>query len=333
VVFALFSFGMTFVSGSEDAWLYDILLEHLDEDAYTHVRGRGGAVGQWVMAATMIGGSLLYVLDPVYPFVAMLGVRLVTFLVVLWLPKNAQYADRDTGKDANADDRDGDEDGVEQPDSGANLTVLEALPIIRERLTRPPLRSFVVYVAVFLGATLTIDVYVQPITVDTLESSAGSLLSSLGVPEAASLGLLYGAFTVVSALASDRASDLEAWLGVRKALLVVPMVTAVLLVVPAFVPLVALPMFFVLKGSNSILRPITGQYLNDHVESVGRARCCRPSRWCTQWRGFRSCSGAAWSRTTSRRWLPWQCSVGSFWWSVAGCSSGDHPFGVSPSRV
>ena len=148
---------------------------------------------------------------------------------------------------------------------------MEALPIIRERLARPPLRSFVAYVAVFLAATMTVDAYIQPIAVDSLEANAEALLSSLGVPEAASLGVLYALFTVVSALASDRASDLEAWLGVRKALLVVPFATTALLVVPAVVPVVAIPAFFVLKGSSSILRPITGQYMNDRVESVGRA--------------------------------------------------------------
>jgi hypothetical protein len=45
VSFGLLSFAMTFVSGSDDAWLYDILQEHLDEDRYTHVRGRGRPVG------------------------------------------------------------------------------------------------------------------------------------------------------------------------------------------------------------------------------------------------------------------------------------------------
>ncbi|WP_137286029.1 MFS transporter [Halorussus salinisoli] len=252
VAFGLLSVGMTFVSGSADAWLYDILVERLDEERYTHVRGRGGAVGQWVMAATMIVGSLLYVVDPLYPFVALLGTRLLTFVVVLSLPKNAQYAD-----EGETDDN--------------SLTVLEAVPIVREKLATRPLRSFVAYMALFVGVTMPVAAYIQPITVDALESNVGSMLSSVGVPEAASLGVLYAAFTAVSAVASDRASDLEAAFGIRKAVLVVPMVTCVLLVLPAFAPVLAFPMFFALKGSQSILRPIAGQYLNDHVESVGRA--------------------------------------------------------------
>jgi MFS family permease len=275
VGFALLSVGMTFVSGSADAWLYDVLAERLDADRYTHVRGRAAAIGQWVMAATMIAGSLLYVVEPAYPFVALLVMRVVTFGVVLSLPKTARYADRDGSDadppaDAPSDDTDAD-DASADATADDHLTVLEALPIIRTQLAAPPLRSFVAYVALFVGAASTVDAFVQPITVDALESTAASLLAAVGVPEAASLGVLYAAFTVVSAIASDRASDLEAALGVRTAMLVVPPAVAVLLVLPAFAPVLAFPMFFGLKAAQSALRPIVGQHLNDHVESVGRA--------------------------------------------------------------
>jgi len=261
--FALLSFAMTFVSGSADAWLYDVLEEYLDEDRYTHVRGRGGAVGQWVTAATMIAGGLLYVVDPVYPFVALLASRVVTFGVVRSLPKTPRYAD-----DRSADDRTPDGDATSEDD---RLTVLDSLPVVRRKLTEPPLRSFVAYMALFFGLTLPAGVYVQPITVDALRSSLGSVLASVGVPEAASLGVLYASFTAVSAIASDRASDVESALGVRTALLAVPALTAAVMVLPALVPVLAFPMFFVHRASRSVLRPITGQYLNDRVESVGRA--------------------------------------------------------------
>jgi MFS family permease len=258
VSFGLLSFAMTFVSGSDDAWLYDILREYLDEDRYTHVRGRGGAVGQWVTAATMIAGSLLYVVEPVYPFVAVLVMRVSTFFVVLTLPKTARFAD-DRRADSQADAE------------NDRLTIVDALPIIRRKLTEPPLRSFVAYVALFVGLTMPANAYVQPIAVDALESSVGAALAGAGIPEAASLGVLYASFTAVSAIASDRASDLEAAFGVRKALLVVPVVTGAMMVLPALLSVLAFPMFFVLRGSRSVLRPITGQYVNDHVESVGRA--------------------------------------------------------------
>jgi MFS family permease len=261
VAFALLSTGQTFVSGSASAWLYDALEERLDADHYTHVKGRGVAIGKWVMAATMVAGGLLYAVGRPLPFVAALVMRVVTIGVVVSFPKTGQYADDDRGDATESDDQTDDD----------TLTVLEALPVIRDQLATPPLRSFVAYVAAFLGVTLTVGIYVQPIAVDGIESTVGPTLATYGVPETASLGVLYASFTAVSALASDRASDLEEWLGVRGAILAVPAVTAVLLLAPAVVPLVAFPMFFVLKGGQSILRPIVGQYLNDRIESVGRA--------------------------------------------------------------
>jgi len=76
---------------------------------------------------------------------------------------------------------------------------------------------------------------------------------------------------VVSAVASDRADDVKQWLGIRRAMLLVPVAVGVVYVLPAVVPLLVFPMFFVMKGSGSLVRPIAGQYLNDRVESVGRA--------------------------------------------------------------
>jgi hypothetical protein len=259
--FALLSFAMTFVSGSADAWLYDVLEERLDEDDYTHVKGRGSAIGQWFTALTMVAGGVMYVLDPLAPFVALVGARALTLVVVLTLPKTARYADGERedvdGESADADD--------------GTLSALEAPRVIRERLARPPLRPFVVYMGLFVAAAATAGVYIQPIAVDALRSDLGGALAAYGVPEAATLGVLYASFTAVSAVASDRASDLEDWLGTRRAVLVVPMVVAGLFVLPVAAPLLAFPMFFGLRAGQSLLRPIAGQYLNDHLASVGRA--------------------------------------------------------------
>jgi hypothetical protein len=104
-----------------------------------------------------------------------------------------------------------------------------------------------------------------------LEETLGSLFASFDLPEVAALGVLYASFTAVSAVASDGASNLEAALGVRKSLLVVPVVTCLLFVAPLFVHVLVFPMFFVLRASRSLMGPIVGQYLNDRIESVGRA--------------------------------------------------------------
>ena len=50
-----------------------------------------------------------------------------------------------------------------------------------------------------------------------------------------------------------------------------PAVTGLLLVVPRLLFVTALPMFVAIRGSNAPLLPIANGYLNDHVDSVGRA--------------------------------------------------------------
>jgi MFS family permease len=264
--FALLSFAMTFTSGTADAWLYEMLEERLDEDDFTHVKGRGSAVGKWATASTMVVGGLLYVVEPVYPFVAVVGARLVTLAVVLTLPRTGRYAD-----DGVADgETEGQDDGPAD-DGDETLPTLQTPTIVREHLLSPELRAFVGYMALFVAAAATAGIFIQPITVEALQGEVGALLATAGVPEAATLGVLYASFTGVSALASDRASDLEAWLGTRRALLVVPLLVSALFVLPLAVPLLAFPMFFGMKAGQSVVRPISGQYLNDHLADVGRA--------------------------------------------------------------
>ncbi|WP_353634508.1 hypothetical protein ABSL23_01655 [Halobacterium sp. NMX12-1] len=75
----------------------------------------------------------------------------------------------------------------------------------------------------------------------------------------------------MSAVTSDYASDVEELLGVRKAMLLIPVAIAASYVLAGLVPLLVFPMFFVMKGGNSLVGPITNRYINDQVESVGRA--------------------------------------------------------------
>ena len=280
MVFVALSLGGTFVSGSASAWLYDTLDEHRMEAEFTHVSGRAGAVSNWAQAATMIAGGVLYVVDPYYPFIAAVCLSLVNVALVFSLPKNAQYAGRALHADADSGGGDGEseaagEDGEEseEDESGddARLTVLEALPVIREQLSKPSLRSFVVYMALFGGALVTADIYIQPIAREALRTSVGSLLSAYNVPEAATLGVLYASFTVVSAVVSDYAGDAEDRFGARRVLLLVPLGIAILYLLPPLVPLLAFPMFFVMKGGLALVFPISGRYLNDRIDSVGRA--------------------------------------------------------------
>lgn len=278
--FVALSFGQTFVSGSGNAWLYDTLDEHGLEDEFTHINGRAGAISSGTQTIAMVTGGVLYVIDPYYPFIAAVVLNSLNVVSALSLPKNTLYADRtaETGSststteaDSSSEEGDADGEGNETDDGDERLSVLEALPVIREQLSQPALRSFIVYMALFGGALMTADIYVQPIAQEALRTSLGPLLDEWGVPEAATLGVLYAAFTGVSAIASDYAGDIEDRFGVRRVLLLVPVGMAVIYLLPVIAPLLAFPMFFVMRGGFSVVFPISGRYLNDRIESVGRA--------------------------------------------------------------
>lgn len=238
VLWVLWALGLAFRSGSADAWLYDALAsrpgEGLDESAYTRVRGRGGAVNQAVTAATMLSAGGLYAVDRRLPFLAGAVLVLASVPVVLSFPRT----------------RDGGEE---------RLTVLETLPVVRERLTAPPLRSVVLYAACFFGAVQAADTFVQPVAV-----------GPVGLPEAG-LGPLYAGFTVAAAVASYSAGGIEDRLSTRWALLVVPVLVGGFLLLPVVAPLAAVPLFFVMKSGEAATEPIVNGLLNDRVESVGRA--------------------------------------------------------------
>lgn len=235
VLWTLWALGLSFYSGSGDAWLYDSLKGELREDEYTRVRGRGESVNQWVTAGMMLVAGLLYSVDPRLPFVAG-GVVLASGIpVILTMPRTEVTA------------------------SDEGFSILEALPVIRRKLSEPPLRSFVIYMALFFGIVQAADEFVQPIATRTL-----------GLPEPG-LGPLYFGFTVAAAIASYYASEIEASLSTRRATLVLPALVGVFFVAPFVVPLAAFPMFFVMKSAQTAMRPIASGYINDHVESVGRA--------------------------------------------------------------
>nr|WP_240147597.1 MFS transporter [Halorussus sp. JP-T4] len=272
-LYVLWTLSLVFRSGTGDAWLYETLDARLAADRFAHVRGRGESVNRAVTVLTMLAGGVLYSLDPVYPFLASGVLNGAGVLVLLTFPKNPQYADRDrTGDVGGAGD--GTNDGAtnsarpkgDEMDDGATgdagddtFTVREALPVLREQLTRPGLRWFVAYAALFFGVVGAVDTYVQPVST-----------RALGVP-VASMGLLYAAFAGVSAMAAYYAGAVRDRLGVRGAVLAVPVVLGVALVAPLAWPLLAFPAFFVLKGSRSLLHPIVTHHLNDEVRSVGRA--------------------------------------------------------------
>jgi len=254
--FVMLSFGGTFLSGSGSAWLYDTLKEHDIEDEYTRVSGRSRALSRWVQVVTIPIGGVLYSVDRFYPFYAGIAAAALSLVFVLRLPKNRMYDDGYEADDGDDEDR---------------LTIVDALPIIRDQLRAPDLRWFVVYLALFAGAILTMDMWIQPIAQESLRASFGPTLESWGLTEGVILGLLYSAFTLVSAVVVDYADDVEELLGVRKAMMLIPAAIAVSYVLAGAWAVLAFPMFFVMKGGGALMGPIQNRYINDQVQSVGRA--------------------------------------------------------------
>jgi MFS family permease len=262
LLYALWAVGLTLRTGSADAWLYDALDDHLDAAEFSHVRGRGDAVQRATSAVTMILGGLLYGVDPTYPFVAAVAFTSLGFLTLLSLPANDRAAD-----------------GVDEPGPR------ETFALLRTRLLRAPLRSLVLYVALF-SATLGVAAgYVQPMAVERLgplattlgvELPAGGAVAAArsgtaGPALAVGLGVLYAALSAVSSVGGYYAGAIEDRLGVRGTLLAVTVVASVLLVLPLGVALLALPAFAAVRTGPAVFTPVAHGYVNDAVDSAGRA--------------------------------------------------------------
>ncbi|WP_458188603.1 MFS transporter [Haladaptatus sp. NG-WS-4] len=236
-LYVLWTLSLVFRSGSGDAWLYETLRAELGTDQFARVRGRGMAVNRAVTVVTVLAGGVLYELDPRLPFLASGVLNGAGVFVLLTLPRNRATTD---------DDRD-------------VLSPLDALRIVRHHLSKPPLRSFVTYVALFFAATAAVEPYVQPIATETLGISVELM------------GPLYAGFTLISAGLSYHAGTIEDVVGLRMTTVFVPLFFGVSLVVPVFAPIFALPMFFVRTGSQTVLQPLVNQHINDNAGSVGRA--------------------------------------------------------------
>ncbi len=236
-LYVLWTLALVFRSGSGDAWLYEFLRNELGTDQFARVRGRGMAVNRAVTVLTTLAGGVLYGLDPRLPFFASAVLNGVGVVVLLSLPRNRTYVD-------------GDHDV---------LTPLDATRVIRRHLSKPPLRSFVAYVALFFAATGTVESYVQPIAT-----------GALSIP-VEFMGPLYAGFTLVSAGLSYYTGAIEDRFGIRATTIFVPLLLCVSLITPVFGPIFALPMFFIRTGSRTLLHPLVNQYINDNVETVGRA--------------------------------------------------------------
>ena len=244
MLYVPWALGLTFASGSVDAWLYDTLSERLDVGEFTRIRGRGEAVMAWSSVVTAVGGGALYGVDPTWPFLASVGLNLLGLVALASLPKNRAY-------------RDGE---------GGGPTAAETFGVLRRAVARPSLRSFALYAGLFFAVLSASTTYVQPIAESMLETTIPGDL-----PVGLSLGLLYASFSGITAVASGRAGELEDRLGTRRLLIAVPVLTSALLVLPRLTLIAALPMFVAQRGSRALLLPVVNGRVSEAVDDAGRA--------------------------------------------------------------
>lgn len=232
----LFGTGWAFRSGTEDAWLYDLLATFGDTNDFAQVEGRGSTIELMISAAGAVAGGFLYGFDPTLPFLANAA------LATLGLPVLASMP------------------AVNRVDSSTEetLTVRAAVRTLRIQIGQPAVRWVVAYtILIFLVFDLT----------RTFEQPA---LEAVGVP-VAGMGLLYAGFKLVSAGAASTVGWFKGQLGIRRTLALAVPILGLSYATLAVVPLAVVPVLFLYRGARTILRPVRNQYLNDRLAGVGRA--------------------------------------------------------------
>lgn len=244
-LYVCWSMGYNFRSGSEDAWLYDTLTDDLAADQFAHVKGRGESVSLAVGAGAAVTGGALGGIDLSYPWFVAAAVTAVGVLVLLTVEES------DTYEESSAD----------------ALGFRESLRVIRGMLVKRDIRALVVYYYVLYAAvTYLVFVYLQPVF--------ETVVVDLGVAPAQVeplLGAFYAAYSLVGAGLSYYTGAIEARVGLRTWFLVLPFAVGGALLGMYFVPVLALPTFLLARGLADVTRSLAGQYVNDRIDTVGRA--------------------------------------------------------------
>ncbi|MFB6183402.1 MAG: MFS transporter [Haloarculaceae archaeon] len=234
----------TFRSGTDSAWLYDTLRERMAEDEFTRVKGRSTSVRLLVSGVSYPIGGFLAGVDYYVPFALSAVVMAVGIAVVLSIPETEQY-------------RSGEVDA---------FTPGEAVPVLRETLTKPALRTVLVALAAVLAVGWSVQLYTQPVVRDVIVAAG----FGQGAVEPL-LGWLYAGFTGVGAVVTYYADRVETRIGLGPWLRITPLALGVAYLATAAVPLLAIPTFLLMRGLLKTTRVLSDAYVNDHAESIGRA--------------------------------------------------------------
>ncbi|WP_130499382.1 MFS transporter [Natrinema hispanicum] len=244
-LYVCWSTGYNFRSGSEDAWLYDTLTDDLSEDEFAHVRGRGESVSLAIGAGAAIIGGYLGSIDLSYPWFVAATVTAIGVFVLLTIDEPETYEQADT----------------------TDLSFRRTLSMIRRTVSQRNIRAFVLYYYVLYAAvTYLVFVFLQPIF--------ETVVLDFGVSQAqvkSLLGWFYAAYSLFGAGLSYYTGAIRDRLGLRLWFLGLPFVVGGALVGMYFVPVLALPTFLLVRGLSDVTRSFASQYINDHLETMGRA--------------------------------------------------------------
>ncbi|NHN58872.1 MULTISPECIES: MFS transporter [Halorussus] len=251
VLHVVWAAGWAFRSGTQDAWLYEILQARYDESAYATIESRGNVAELVISAVTAILGGLLYSVNPAYPFLANAGLATLGIPLLYTFPTIERLKNGEsTGSGAESDDDPAESDDV--------LTVREAVGILRLQVRRPEVRWVVAYAALFNSLFVVTRIYEQP------------ALTAVGVP-VAGFGVLYAGFKLVSAGAASTVGWLHDRIGTRGVFLSLVPLYGLAYASVALAPMLVIPVLFLNRGLHTIVRPVRNQYLNDRLADVGRA--------------------------------------------------------------
>jgi len=244
-LYVLWSTGYNFRSGSEDAWLYDTLTDDLSADEFASVRGRGESVSLAIGAGAAVVGGYLGSVDLSYPWFVASVITGLGAAVLLTMDEPATYRRSDADQ----------------------LSLRRSLEVVRDVLSRRHLRAFVLYYYVlYAAATYLVFVFLQPIfeTVVVDLGVSPSQVESL-------LGWFYAGYSLLGAVLSYHTGAIREYVGLRRWFLALPFVVGAALVGMYLVPVLALPTFLAARGLSDVTRSFAGQYVNDQIETLGRA--------------------------------------------------------------
>ena len=264
VLFVCWSLGYNFRSGTEDAWVYETLSDVNETDAFTRVRGRGQSIALTAgVCASLVGGYLGGV-DLAYPFLAAALFTALGLVVIATLDEPETY--RQSGAD--------------------EMGVREALDVVRDAIDQRRLRAFIVYYFVLFSAvTYLVFIFLQPVfesvlidldpdlqlSIPLVSSADGFTIAVTAANVEVLLGGYYAAISLVSAVVSYRIGAIRDRVGLYRWFVWVPLIVGGLLLAMVIVPPIAFLALFVGWAVVEPTRVLAGQYVNDRVETLGRA--------------------------------------------------------------